>query len=100
MLFNSTVILPDLTWFCSVILTTAVLHFHITVYTVSTHQNRIRVMPAVPKDPEPHDTTDKLRLKLLLLRQLRVLSVLWLNVRSATRPDKQIVLKKAHINSS
>lgn len=48
-------------------------------------QNRIRVMPAVPKDPEPHDTTDKLRLKLLLLRQLRVLSVLWLNVRSATR---------------
>lgn len=44
-------------------------------------------MPAVPEDPEPHDSTDELRLDLLFLGQLGVLSVLRLNVGSAAGPD-------------
>lgn len=37
-------------------------------------------MPAVPQNPEPHGTTEELSLKLLILRQLGVLSVLRFDV--------------------
>lgn len=55
----------------------------------TTYKNGIRVVPKVPEDPEPHDTADKFRLKRLFLRELWVLSVLGLNVRSASSSATQ-----------
>lgn len=53
---------------------------------VCAYQDCIRFVPAVPKDPKPHKTTDKLGLKFLFLRYLRILPVLWLNVRTSASP--------------
>lgn len=46
-------------------------------------------MPKVPEDPEPHGPAEQFGLKLLLLRQLGVLSVLGLNVRPASSSGTQ-----------
>lgn len=53
---------------------------------VSTHQYGIRVVPDVPKDPKPHGTAEQLCLKLLVLGELRRLSVLGFNMRASSCP--------------
>lgn len=43
---------------------------------VSAHQDGVRVVPGVPQDPEPHGTAEQLCLEILLLGDMRRLSVL------------------------
>ncbi len=53
---------------------------------VPTHQYGVRVVPHVPQDPEPHGATEQLCLKLLVLGELRRLSVLGFNMRDPSCP--------------
>lgn len=53
---------------------------------VPTHQYGVRVVPHVPQDPEPHGATEQLCLKLLVLGELRRLSVLGFNMRASSCP--------------
>lgn len=55
----------------------------------TTYKNGIGIVPKVPEDPEPHGPADQLGLELLLLGQLGVLSVLGLDVRSASSSGTQ-----------
>lgn len=56
-----------------------------------THQDCIRVVPAVPQDPEPHGTAQDLRLELLVLRDLRICPVLGLDVRTIASPKTHTI---------
>lgn len=59
---------------------------NVYVEPVSTHQYGVGVVPEMPQDPEPHGAAEQLCLKLLVLGELRRLSVLGFNMRASSRP--------------